>query len=1140
MPEAPKCPQCGTPLPAGAPAGLCPACLLKAGAAADTVTEAKQPPFVPPSVAELAVKFPQLEILELIGKGGMGAVYKARQRQLDRVIALKILPPGIGDDPAFAERFAREAKALAKLNHPGIVTIYDFGRADGLFYFLMEFVDGATLRHLLNAGRVSPREALAIVPQICDALQFAHDQGIVHRDIKPENILLDRRGRVKVADFGLAKIMGGESSEWAGGGPAGTGLSALTESGKIMGTPTYMAPEQKERPETVDHRADIYALGVVFYQMLTGELPGKKVEPPSHKIHVDVRLDEVVLRALEKSPERRYQQASVLKTEVETIATSPGAQSAGSAPGVRRAPLQKRVAKILTALLLLLLIRIFVLAPYRVETDSGSPEIPQHSLALVYLLASHFSPGDVIVYRQDGINLLARVAEDGPLDGVLKVARRNGPVEAVPLPKVAGRVVFNSRAEPEAMAFYIGQTNFPLGDAIEITAVERTPNQITVKGHYHLISADGAKLELHITSTNTTHGPQDPGQSLDISKGDGDFILVHPHPVPGLPHVNMYPSGGGRPFAEIYFGTKAEAGEEGKLDLQSELAALETWSPPHRPDGTVDLPGILSDADKFMEQGLYEESLQRHIWYFNHALQYDQGQTGVRLSFALSSWVELGRRYPKARAALVETRDQDTRLLAAGQGYANLFADVSSINRCLGDDEATYELFTTLREKDPQLAGQCYFWIEGLLVAKGEYQWCYDHMGDPQFRFDTIARGYDMETANAGRMAESQERTKQMLAEMNQKNGWTNRPPNLPPDTSAMLKKSAADRFVSQSRQLIEILVGSGHQADAETIRDEAMTVLDDPRLQSAVTDAEQKIHAQPAPVTTDTADTSRLMQDGWQLWHDRKLSEAAAKFQQAVRLAPDNADAWNGLGWAQFNSGKNTDAETSFQKAVSLQPDHPAALNGLGQIYLSEGKYAAAEKNLLQASPRAPAAWFGLARLYLLEGKYDQAEKWAQNIVDSGQADAGAQKMLEAAKAKQLSDGLRAMLEPPQFVSADKTADPALTEAARQAAQTWLAMLDSGNYSNSWYQASGLFRGAVSETAWEGAMNTYRQPLGMLISRRMASAQGTKEMPGFPDGQYVLMKFETSFTNKKDAIETVTFLLEKDGQWRSAGYYIR
>jgi serine/threonine protein kinase len=306
----------------------------------DSVTGGPSRTFEPPSAAELAALFPQLEILEFIGKGGMGAVYKARQKELDRIVALKILPPAMGESPGFAERFTREAKALAKLNHPAIVTIHDFGRADGLFYFLMEFVDGVNLRQLLAAGRVPPREALAIVPEICDALQFAHDHGIVHRDIKPANILIDRRGRVKVADFGLAKLVeeGTEAAAAEHGAAAGPGV---TEAGKVLGTPSYMAPEQKLRPEEVDHRADIYALGVVFYELLTGELPSASLQPPSSRtrgVRIDVRLDEIVLRALEKEPAFRYQQASQVKSDVETVANTAAAE-----PGVNEKLLTQEI-----------------------------------------------------------------------------------------------------------------------------------------------------------------------------------------------------------------------------------------------------------------------------------------------------------------------------------------------------------------------------------------------------------------------------------------------------------------------------------------------------------------------------------------------------------------------------------------------------------------------------------------------------------------------------------------------------------------------------------------------------------------------------------------------------------------------------
>ncbi len=330
LPPTSPCPKCGAPLVAGTVDGLCPACLMALNLASQTDFTGQTAPHgvppaspPPPAPGDLAQYFPQLEIIACLGRGGMGVVYKARQPRLNRLVALKILAPGREKDPAFAARFEKEAQALARLSHPNIVTIHDFGQAGGMYYLLMEFVDGVTLRQLLAAARVSPREALAIVPQICDALQFAHDQGIVHRDIKPENILLDRLGRVKVADFGLAKIIGDNEGGAGNPPPAGKNADSLTLAGKVLGTPNYMAPEQVSHPAAVDHRADIYALGVVFYQMLTGEFPGQSLEPPSKRVLIDVRLNEVVLRALEKNPEFRYQQAGAMKTQVQTIAATP-------------------------------------------------------------------------------------------------------------------------------------------------------------------------------------------------------------------------------------------------------------------------------------------------------------------------------------------------------------------------------------------------------------------------------------------------------------------------------------------------------------------------------------------------------------------------------------------------------------------------------------------------------------------------------------------------------------------------------------------------------------------------------------------------------------------------------------------------
>ncbi len=285
------------------------------------------------SPEELAPHFPQLEILECLGRGGMGVVYKAKQKSLHRFVALKILAPERADDPHFATRFEKEAQALAALNHPNIVAVYDFGRiapsslasqpsalGAPLYFLLMEFVDGVNLRQLLQTKKLTPKEALSIVPPICDALQCAHDHGIVHRDIKPENLLIDKAGVVKIADFGIAKMVE-QTSKFVTGDEEATNSEVRFTA--PLGTPAYAAPEQASG--NADHRADIYSLGVVLYEMLTGERPKESITPPSKRVQVDIRIDEIVLRALEKTPELRWQTASEVKSQLATIQEEPSA-----------------------------------------------------------------------------------------------------------------------------------------------------------------------------------------------------------------------------------------------------------------------------------------------------------------------------------------------------------------------------------------------------------------------------------------------------------------------------------------------------------------------------------------------------------------------------------------------------------------------------------------------------------------------------------------------------------------------------------------------------------------------------------------------------------------------------------------------
>ena len=239
----------------------------------------------------------------------MGAVYKAVHLALNRAVAIKLLPAEMAADEQFVVRFQREARMLARLHDPGIVSVYDFGQtAGGHLYFVMEYVDGTDLRRVLRGPGLAPEQALVVISQICNSLHVAHLHGVIHRDIKPENILITSDGNAKLADFGLARPTSGETS-------------VLTGTNVVMGTPEYMAPEQ--RSGQADKRTDIFALGVMLYEMLTGHTPRGVFEPPSRKVQMDVRIDEVVLKALQMEPERRYQHAGEMKTDVDRIRSTP-------------------------------------------------------------------------------------------------------------------------------------------------------------------------------------------------------------------------------------------------------------------------------------------------------------------------------------------------------------------------------------------------------------------------------------------------------------------------------------------------------------------------------------------------------------------------------------------------------------------------------------------------------------------------------------------------------------------------------------------------------------------------------------------------------------------------------------------------
>lgn len=264
----------------------------------------------PPTPGELQGAIPGYTIRRLIGRGGMGAVYEAHQTELDRAVAIKLLPAELSAGESFQARFLREAQTMARLRHPNILSVFEFGQtAGGHLFFSMEYVEGGDLSARLRQNPLQPAECFRLVKQICAALEAAHAAGIIHRDIKPSNILLAPDGSVKVTDFGLAVLIDRPKER-------------LTHTGVAIGTFEYAAPEQASGG-AVDHRADIYSVGVLCYELLTGQLPRGVFDPPS-KLNptIPVAIDAVIHTAMQNDPAKRFQSAAALREGLENAEAS--------------------------------------------------------------------------------------------------------------------------------------------------------------------------------------------------------------------------------------------------------------------------------------------------------------------------------------------------------------------------------------------------------------------------------------------------------------------------------------------------------------------------------------------------------------------------------------------------------------------------------------------------------------------------------------------------------------------------------------------------------------------------------------------------------------------------------------------------
>jgi tetratricopeptide (TPR) repeat protein len=1000
----------------------------------------------------------------------------------------------------------------------------------------------------------------------------------------------------------LAKIVEGRDALPRIQADQQVGPTNLTDAGKVMGTPQYMAPEQIEHPADVDHRADIYALGVVFYQMLTGELPGKPMVPPSRtsgKVQIDVRLDEVVLRALEEKPELRYQQVSEVKTMVETIVSLGSAGVPPAEPGV--APGSSSNKKMFNE-------------PPGATPDGARgtralPEMPPR-FSRMAILGAAWIPFFLAAMLSITLGQEQFPQAYGSLSRLLLFLGLAAPLSTTILGWLAAAQIRRSAGGLHGLELAVFDGLF-----------------------FPLLGLDVFIGVLWLALAKTAAKWSGLNGSLFVNLWDFafwilllivicaavDFLIVRriwrgANPPPEGLGASAKPRWTRGVWQAFLFGMLAL----GVISFTTASLVLCARNVDNVNRPFVDDPQAIGQWTSVDFVGVPEDFKpgSRACQFDLPVFQKFSVLPGGRTSYRWLTWTRGVIINPGERtAASYEIRN------LAGTNF--MFVEWKN-----GD----YILFHSK---------------PGLYVLRRNGEALPDfYIGQTSF-----PKGDSIEITSVERS------TNRMVVK-----GHYNLVSTDQAELALYITTSTDIRVPEDPTQRMEISKGHGafelvHSHLVPGLPHVSMYADGAPIAALYFgTKAEALEESKAKWISATDQNPSQLKAVGWWLWRAQELDKAAAKFYQAIELAPGDADAWNGLGWAEFNSGKSSEAEKAFQKAISLEPGQPGALNGLGQIYLSQRKYDEAEKYLLQAAPQAPAAWYGLARLYLLQGKFAQAEEWAQKVVDSGQGDKIANKMLRAATDKKLSEGLRVTLElglvsntssnasagNAKKSDANDAALPAIqawlglvdggqyTESWQQAsesfhamvtqddwvdkvesarkplgkllsrkvekaepngsyfvakfdssfeelkaasetvtcvletngqwrtvaylivprsvtnntavepAQAWLQDIDAGHYAQSWTNAAAYFQSAITSEKWVEAVQQVRKPLGPLVSRKAKSAQEMSSLPGAPDGQYVVMQFETSFANKKSAIETVTFMLGKDGQWKSAGYFIK